>query len=40
LSKLFDMVHFGQFDYDEIDRQIRLRHDRTARLIEGLKSES
>jgi hypothetical protein len=40
LSKLFDMVHFGRFDYDEIDRQIRLRHDRTARLIEGLKSES
>jgi hypothetical protein len=40
LVKLFDMVHFGRFDYDEIDRQIQLRHDRTARLLEGLKSES
>jgi hypothetical protein len=40
LVKLFDMVHFGKYDYDEIDRQIQLRHDRTARLIEGLKSES
>ena len=40
LVKLFDMVHFGKFDYNEIDRQIELRHDRTARLLEGLKSEN
>lgn len=40
LLKLFDMVYFGTFDYDEIERQIQLRHDRTARLLEGLKSES
>lgn len=39
LSKLFDMTHFGRFDYDEIYHQIRLRHDRTARLLEGLKSD-
>ena len=40
LSKLFDMAHFGNFDYEEIERQIQLRHDRMARLLEGLKSDS
>ena len=39
LQKLFDMVHFGRYDYDEIARQIELRHDRTARLLDSLKSE-
>ena len=40
LVKLFDMVHFGKFDYEEIEHQIQLRNDRTARLLEGLKSDS
>jgi hypothetical protein len=39
LLKLNDMVTFGTFDYDEIAHQIQLRHDRTARLLEGLKSD-
>jgi penicillin V acylase-like amidase (Ntn superfamily) len=39
LMKLNDMVTFGTFDYDEIAHQIQLRHDRLARLTEGLKSE-
>lgn len=40
LMKLNDMVTFGKFDYEEISHQIQLRHDRTARLIEGLKSDT
>jgi len=39
LEKLSDMVTFGKFDYDEIAHLIQLRHDRMARLLEGLKSE-
>jgi hypothetical protein len=39
LMKLNDMVTFGKFDYDEIAHQIQLRHDRLARLTEGLKGE-
>jgi len=39
LSKLFDMCYFGKFDYEEIERQIQLRHDRTARLLDSLKSD-
>jgi hypothetical protein len=39
LVKLNDMVTFGKFDYDEIAHQIQLRHDRAARLLEGLKND-
>lgn len=39
LEKLNDMVTFGRFDYDEIAHLIHLRHDRMARLLEGLKSD-
>jgi len=39
LLKLNDMVTFGTFDYDEIAHQIQLRHDRTKRMLEGLKSD-
>ncbi len=40
LMKLNDMVTFGKFDFDEIAHQIQLRHDRLARLKEGLTSEN
>ncbi|KIM11365.1 MAG: hypothetical protein KU37_06975 [Sulfuricurvum sp. PC08-66] len=40
LTKLYDMTFFGKFDYDEIERQIALRHDRTKRILEGLKSDA
>ncbi len=40
LVKLFDMVHFGKYDYEEIERQIQIRNDRLAQLLEGLKSDS
>lgn len=39
LVKLNDMVTFGKYDYDEIAHQIQIRHDRVAKLVEGLKSE-
>lgn len=39
LVKLFDMVHFGKYDYEEIDRLIQIRHDKIAKLLEGLKSD-
>jgi hypothetical protein len=39
LLKLHDMTVFGKFDYEEIAHQIQLRHDRVARMVEGLKSD-
>lgn len=39
LTRLFDMVHFGRYDYDEIAHLITLRHDKAKQLLEGLKSE-
>jgi len=38
LIKLFDMAFLGKFDYDEIDRLIKLRHDRLGEFIERMKN--
>jgi hypothetical protein len=38
LAKLFDMAFTGKFDYDEIDRLIKIRNDRLAEFIEKMKS--
>lgn len=37
LLKLFDMVHFGKFDYDEIYRLIQIRNEKVKKMIEDLK---
>lgn len=37
LMKLFDMVHFGKFDYNEIFRLIQIRNDKLKRMIEDMK---
>ncbi|MFP4333298.1 MAG: hypothetical protein ACOCP1_01805 [Campylobacterales bacterium] len=39
LRKLFDMIYFGKVDLNEINRQIDLRHDKLANMIENLGPE-
>lgn len=39
LQRLSDMTYFGKFDYNEIYRLIELRHEKTRKLLEGLKSD-
>lgn len=38
ITRLFDMAYFGNFDYDEIDRLIQLRHDKLGKILERMKS--
>lgn len=38
ITRLFDMAYFGNFDYDEIERLIQLRHDKLGKILERMKS--
>ena len=38
LLRLFDMAYYGNFDYDEIDRMIQLRHDKLGEILERMKT--
>ncbi|MCH9814098.1 MAG: hypothetical protein K0U47_09175 [Epsilonproteobacteria bacterium] len=38
LMKLFDMVYFGKYDYDEIYRLIKIRHDKLKKMVDELKN--
>lgn len=38
LLRLFDMSYFGNFDYDEIERLIQLRHDKLGEILERMKT--
>ena len=38
LLRVFDMAYTGQFDYDEIDRLIQLRHNKLGEILEMMKS--
>lgn len=38
LLRLFEMSYFGTFDYDEIERLIRLRHDKLGEILERMKT--
>ncbi|MDD2830322.1 MAG: hypothetical protein PHW18_12175 [Sulfuricurvum sp.] len=38
LIRVFDMAYTGQFDYDEIERLIQLRHDKLGEMFERMKS--
>jgi len=40
LRKLFDMVYFGDIDLEEIHRQIELRHNKLASLVDNLTSNN
>lgn len=37
LLKLFDMVFYGKYDYDEIYRLIQIRNDKLKKMIEDMK---